>query len=70
MIVGEGVSTSKTNDILGLSYELMAAAFYAALLLLNKFIKDMGNLELTIIQLGITALLLIPYVFLLKALVF
>ena len=70
MIVGEGVSTSKTNDILGLSYGLMAAAFYAALLLLNKFIKDMGNLELTIIQLGITALLLIPYVFLLKALVF
>jgi len=70
LIVGEGVSTSKTNDILGLSYELMAAAFYAALLLLNKFIKDMGNLELTIIQLGITALLLIPYVFLLKALVF
>ncbi|MBA9028388.1 DMT family transporter [Peribacillus huizhouensis] len=64
LIVGEGVSASNTDDILGLSYGIIAAAFYAALLLLNKFIKDMGKLELTIIQLGITALLLMPYVFL------
>ncbi|WP_028390081.1 DMT family transporter [Bacillus cihuensis] len=64
LIVGEGVSASNTDDILGLSYGIIAAAFYAALLLLNKFIKDMGKLELTIIQLGITALLLTPYVFL------
>jgi RarD protein len=64
LIVGEGLSASKTNDILGLSYGLIAAAFYAALLLLNKYIKDMGKLELTIIQLGITAFLLMPYVFL------
>lgn len=63
LIVGEGVSASHTEDILGLSYGLIAAAFYATLLLLNKFIKDMGKLELTIIQLGITALLLMPYVF-------
>ncbi len=63
MIVDEGLSGS-TNDILGLSFGLIAAAFYAALLLLNKFIKDMEKLELTIIQLGTTALLLMPYVFL------
>ncbi|MDQ0970345.1 drug/metabolite transporter (DMT)-like permease [Neobacillus niacini] len=63
LIVGEGVSASKSEDILGLSYGLIAAAFYAALLLLNKFIKDLGKLELTIIQLGTTALLLTPYVF-------
>ncbi|MBT2647631.1 EamA family transporter [Bacillus sp. ISL-34] len=64
MIVGEGVSASRSDDILGLSFGIIAAAFYAALLLLNKFIKDMGKLELTIIQLGITTLLLMPYVFL------
>ncbi|MFS0603827.1 DMT family transporter [Peribacillus frigoritolerans] len=64
MIVGEGVSASKSDDILGLSFGLIAAAFYAALLLLNKFIKDMGKLELTIIQLGTTTILLMPYVFL------
>ncbi|WP_350300578.1 DMT family transporter [Peribacillus frigoritolerans] len=64
MIVGEGVSASKSDDILGLSFGLIAAAFYAALLLLNKFIEDIGRLELTIIQLGTTTLLLMPYVFL------
>ncbi|WP_458413124.1 DMT family transporter [Schinkia sp. CFF1] len=64
MIVGEGVSASSSDDILGLSFGLIAAAFYALLLLLNKFIKDMGKLELTIIQLGTTTLLLMPFVFL------
>jgi RarD protein len=63
MIVGEGVRASSSDDLLGLSFGLIAAAFYAALLLLNKFIKDMGKLELTIIQLGTTTLLLMPYVF-------
>ncbi|MFJ7648443.1 DMT family transporter [Lysinibacillus sp. NPDC097279] len=64
LIVGEGLSASKTEDLLGLFYGLVAAAFYAALLLLNKFIKGMEKLELTIIQLGTTAILLMPYVFL------
>lgn len=64
MIVGEGVSASRSEDIFGISFGLIAAAFYAALLLLNKFIKDMGKLELTVIQLGTTTLLLMPYVFL------
>ncbi|SNT58012.1 hypothetical protein SAMN05444672_1655 [Bacillus sp. OK838] len=67
MIVGKGVSSSRSDDIIGISFGLIAAAFYAALLLLNKFIKNMGKLELTIIQPGTTTLLLIPY---LKALVF
>ncbi|MFJ7971668.1 DMT family transporter [Psychrobacillus sp. NPDC096389] len=64
MIIGEGVNASRSDDIVGISFGLIAAAFYAALLLLNKFIKEMGKLELTIIQLGTTTLLLIPYVFL------
>ncbi|QPQ36632.1 MULTISPECIES: DMT family transporter [unclassified Lysinibacillus] len=64
LIVGEGVSASKTDDLLGLFYGLVAAAFYAALLLLNKFIKGMEKLELTIIQLGTTAIFLMPYVLL------
>lgn len=64
LIVGEGVSASKMDDLLGLFYGLVAAAFYAALLLLNKFIKGMEKLELTIIQLGTTAILLMPYVLL------
>ncbi len=64
MIVGNGVSASGTEDLLGIFFGLLAAACYAALMLLNKFIRLMGRLEITIIQLGITALLILPYVFL------
>jgi len=64
MIVGNGVSASGTEDLLGIFFGLLAAACYAALMLLNKFIRLMGRLEITIIQLGITASLLLPYVFL------
>lgn len=63
LVIGEGVQASHTTDILGISFGLMAAFFYAALLLLNKFIKGIDQLESTIIQLGLTALVLMPYVF-------
>ncbi|MDS9998808.1 DMT family transporter [Bacillus atrophaeus] len=63
LIVGNGISASGTDDLLGIFFGLAAAAFYAALMLLNKFIHHMGRLEITIIQLGLTALLLLPYVF-------
>ncbi|MBL6010599.1 EamA family transporter [Bacillus halotolerans] len=63
LIVGNGINASGTDDLLGIFFGLVAAAFYAALMLLNKFIHRMGRLEITIIQLGLTALLLLPYVF-------
>ncbi|MEG7283782.1 DMT family transporter [Bacillus sp. 0909A] len=63
LIVGNGISASGTDDLLGIFFGLVAAAFYAALMLLNKCIHRMGRLEITIIQLGLTAFLLLPYVF-------
>ncbi|MBU8880148.1 DMT family transporter [Bacillus sp. FJAT-29790] len=62
LIVGNGISTSGKGDLLGIFFGLVAAVFYAALMLLNKFIQNMAKLEITIIQLGTTALLLLPYV--------
>ncbi|KAA9021123.1 DMT family transporter [Niallia endozanthoxylica] len=62
LIVGNGISAFETGDLLGIFFGLMAAAFYASLMLLNKFIQNMAKLEITIIQLGTTALLLFPYV--------
>lgn len=61
-IVGNGISASGKGDLLGIFFGLVAAAFYAALMLLNKFIQNMAKLEITMIQLGTTALLLLPYV--------
>lgn len=63
-IVGSsGVSTSGLDHLIGIGYGLMAAAFYATLMLSNKFIKNMDGLETTLIQLGTATLFLIPYVF-------
>ncbi|MGX4766698.1 DMT family transporter [Bacillus mojavensis] len=61
-IVGNGVSASGREDLIGIILGLIAAAFYAALMLLNKFIKEMNRLEVTIFQLLVTALILLPYV--------
>ncbi len=64
LIVGNGgLSTSGLDDLIGIGYGLMAAVFYASLMLFNKFIKNMDGLETTLIQLGTATLLLIPYVF-------
>ncbi|MFJ8071875.1 DMT family transporter [Peribacillus sp. NPDC096447] len=63
LIIGNGIGASSgKDDLLGILFGLVAAAFYAALMLLNKFIQNMGMLEITIIQLGTTALFLFPYV--------
>ena len=61
-IVGNGISASGKDDVLGIILGLVAAAFYGALMLLNKFIKDIDRLEVTIIQLATTSFILLPYV--------
>lgn len=63
LIVGNGISTSGKDHLLGIFFGLVAAVFYGTLMLLNKFIHNMNRLEITIIQLGTTALLLFPYVY-------
>lgn len=67
-IVGNGFSARGTEDLLGITFGILAAAFYTALMLLNKFIKDIHRLEVTIIQLGLTAFILLPYVLLTEGL--
>lgn len=58
-----GTSGPGTDRLLGIGYGLTAALCYASLMLLNKFIKNMGGLETTLIQLGTATALLAPYVF-------
>lgn len=63
MIVGNGMSNLEDHDFIGIILGIIAAVFYASLMLIGKFIHDIEKLELTIIQLGITAILLFFYVF-------
>lgn len=60
-----GVSkTAGSNDFVGILFGLGAAALYATVVLLNKRLKDITGIESSIIQLGISAISLLPYVLL------
>ncbi|MDP4088690.1 MAG: DMT family transporter [Bacillota bacterium] len=64
LVVGiQGGSSGGTN-ILGIAYALLAASLYAAVILLNKFQKNLTGLESSFMQLGISAVFLLPYVLL------
>ncbi len=62
LITGSGGQGS--NDLAGILYGLGAAAFYAAVVLLNKFFRRVTNMERTIVQLGAATVSLFPYVLL------
>jgi RarD protein len=67
LIVGSGRRASaEYHHYVGIACGLMAAAFYAGLMTLNKFIKNLTGLETTLMQLGMTTLILLPYVLLVE----
>lgn len=64
-IVGvDGINGGK--DILGIAYGLLAAGFYASVILMNKFLKEIDSLEITVVQLLSAAIILLPYVLLVE----
>lgn len=58
------------NHTAGVIYGLLAAALYAGVILMNKFIKNLSGFETTLIQLICAVLVLLPYVALRKGLSF
>lgn len=63
IVKSSGNDGAEYNHLLGIFYGIIAAAFYATLMLTNKFIKNMNGLETTILQLSLAAMILAPYVF-------
>lgn len=60
-----GINSEKIgsqNNIVGIFYGVLAAICYATLMLLNKFLKNLGGLETTVPQLVLAAIFLLPYV--------
>lgn len=49
---------------LGIFYGLCAAALYASVILMNKFIKNLSGFETTLTQLMVAAIVLFPYIML------
>lgn len=59
---GSGANDPSHNHIAGIVYGLLAAALYASVILMNKFIKTSSDFETTFVQLTTAALVLFPYV--------
>lgn len=62
MIIGIGSLGQSGTDLLGIFYGLGAAAFYASVILLNKFIRQVKDIHRTLLQFLAAVLILIPYV--------
>jgi drug/metabolite transporter (DMT)-like permease len=57
-----GGTSGSHNHAVGIFYGLLAAALYASVILMNKFIKNLSGFEITLVQLMAAALVLFPYV--------
>ncbi len=62
-IVGIDKSSVGGNNIVGILYGLGAACFYAGVVILNKFLKDISGRDSSVVQLLVAAIFLLPYVF-------
>lgn len=62
LITGLGDLSSQNNHFIGILFGIGAACFYAAVILLNKFIKNVGGIHRTFLQFIAAILVLIPYV--------
>ncbi|MDO5518796.1 MAG: DMT family transporter, partial [Clostridium sp.] len=61
LITKNGNATSGGNELRGIVFGLMAAALYASVIVMNKFLKDISGVERTVVQLGVAALAIAPY---------
>jgi RarD protein len=61
--VGNGQAEGNYNHKVGIIYGVSAAALYASVILMNKFIKNLSGFEITLVQLMAGAVVLLPYIF-------
>ena len=62
MITGIGDAGSGVSDFKGILFGLGAAVFYATVILLNKFIKNVAGIHRTFLQFIAAIIVLVPYV--------
>ena len=62
MITGIGDTSGGGKDFIGILFGISAAVFYASVILLNKFIKDVEDLHRTLLQFIAAIAVLRPYV--------
>lgn len=62
LIIGVSGFGEGKSDIKGILFGLGAAVFYAAVILLNKFLKDVSGIHRTFLQFFSAAFVVLPYV--------
>lgn len=62
MITGVGNMSSGSSHIKGIAFGLGAAVFYATVILINKFIKNVSGIHRTFLQFVSAIIVLLPYV--------
>lgn len=50
-----------SSRLLGILFGLLAALFYASVIILNKKMKDIGSYEMTLVQLFVAGAVVLPY---------
>lgn len=64
LIIGIGGARTGSNNFKGICFGLGAAAFYATVIILNKFIKNVTGIDRTLLQFFAAIIVLTPYVLL------
>lgn len=62
IIMLTGIKTSGNSDLYGILFGLGAAVFYASVVLLNKYIKNVGGIQRTFMQFAASITVLAVYV--------
>ena len=62
LILITGINTSYSNNLIGILLGVCAAIFYATVIILNKFIKNVSGVHRTFLQFISSTFILVPYV--------
>lgn len=62
LITGVGELSAGSSHLTGIGFGLLAAVFYASVVLMNKFIRNVGGIHRTFLQFLAAIVILLPYV--------
>lgn len=61
MVIGVGGIEKGSKNLIGIGFGLCAAALYATVIILNKYIKNITGIDRTLIQFFAAIIILLPY---------